>query len=430
MIYAETKMEIYMPNLQLLDLDDDEMSPTHEQKEKVEVAIKNKQKGSEFDIREFPTELIVDKYTKSLPEIGDKTELFMPDYQREYKWSLKQQSEFIESVLTNLPIPYIYVADVLEGDNEGRIEIIDGSQRIRTIARFLNNQLTLNGLTLVPELNGFKFKDLNGPRQLRFKRKTIRFIELLDVDEEARRQIFYRLNSGGVILNPMEIRFGTNDGEFLTLLKTLAENEKFKRLCPITQGRKNNREAEEMLLRFFAYRFDMGSYIKSVSSFLNNFMAKMNNSYIYTENETQLSFNADLFQSTFDEMLNFVDNNLKPLYFKKSLKNVSVPRIRFESLSVGISLALSTQQPIITNTINEWLNSEVFSILTDSDASNSIPKLKDRTFYVKNNLLGLDWEPTSTAFIKALSGKSPVPFLEQGPDEEEIGSNGDQYALF
>ena len=156
----------------------------------------------------------------------------------------------------------------------------------------------------------------------------------------------------------------------------------------------------------------------------------MNNSYIYTENETQLSFNADLFQSTFDEMLNFVDNNLKPLYFKKSLKNVSVPRIRFESLSVGISLALSTQQPIITNTINEWLNSEVFSILTDSDASNSIPKLKDRTFYVKNNLLGLDWEPTSTAFIKALSGKSPVPFLEQGPDEEEIGSNGDQYALF
>lgn len=416
-----------MSNLQLLD---DEYSPSDNRKEAVEIAIKNKQKGSEFDIREFPTELIVDKYTKFIPEIGNKTELFMPDYQREYKWSLKQQSEFIESVLTNLPIPYIYVADVLEGDNEGRIEIIDGSQRIRTISRFLNNLLRLEGLTLVPELNGFKFKDLTGPRQLRFKRKTIRFIELLDVDEEARRQIFYRLNSGGVVLNPMEMRFGTNDGEFLTLLKKLAENEKFQRLCPITQGRKNNREAEEMLLRFFAYRFDMNSYVKGVSSFLNNFMAKMNNSYIYKEHELQLSFNADVFQKTFADMLDFVDKNFAPLYFKKHIKNTSVPRIRFEALSVGVSLAQDSQKPLITNTIPEWLNSEVFSVLTDSDASNSIPKLKDRTFYVKDNLLGDHWEPTSTAFIKALSGQSPVPFLEQGPDEEEIGSNGDQYALF
>lgn len=416
-----------MSTLQLLD---DENSPSDYQKDIVEAAIKNKQKSSDFDIREFPTELIVDKYTKCIPEIGNKTELFMPDYQREYKWSLKQQSEFIESVLTNLPIPYIYVADVLEGDNEGRIEIIDGSQRIRTISRFLNNLLTLEGLTLVPELNGFKFKDLTGPRQLRFKRKTIRFIELLDVDEEARRQIFYRLNSGGVTLNPMEIRFGTNDGKFLTFLKTLAENEKFKRLCPITIGRKNNREAEEMLLRFFAYRFDMSSYIKGVSSFLNNFMAKMNNNYTYKKDEQELHFNEELFQTTFDEMLNFVDIHLAPIYFKKHVKNTSVPRIRFEALSVGISLALDTKEPLITNNIGEWLNSETFSILTDSDASNSIPKLKDRTFFVVNNLLGKSWEPTSSAFIKALSGTSPVPFLEQGPDEEEVGNNGDQYALF
>lgn len=415
-----------MPNLLLLD---DDITPTEAQKEAVEIAIKDKQKSSEFDIREFPTELIVDKYTKLIPEIGDKTELFMPEYQREYKWSLKQQSEFIESVLTNLPIPYIYVADVLDGDNEGRIEIIDGSQRIRTISRFINNQLTLEGLTLVPELNGFKFKDLNGPRQLRFKRKTIRFIELLDVDEEARRQIFYRLNSGGVTLNPMEVRFGTNDGEFLSFLKDLANDEKFKRLCPIPQTRKDNREAEEMLLRFFAYRFDMQSYKKGVSPFLNDFMNKMNNQYLYKEHEPQVTFNEHVFKTTFDNMLNFVDVNFAPLYFKKTVKNISVPRIRFEAISVGVSLALNESQTLNTNKVMEWLNSDIFSILTDSDASNSIPKLKDRTFFVKNNLLGLHWEPTSTAFIKALSGTSPVPFLEQGPDEEEIG-DGDQYALF
>ncbi|RJL73016.1 DUF262 domain-containing protein [Acinetobacter radioresistens] len=416
-----------MSNLSFIEEID---SISEEAKNMAEEAIKNKQKSSDFDIREFPTELIVDKYTKKIPEIDNKTELFMPDYQREFKWSLKQQSEFIESVITDLPIPYIYVADVADGDNEGRIEIIDGSQRIRTIARFINNMFALEGLTLVPQLNGFKFKDLKGSRQLRFKRKTIRFIELIGVDEEARRQIFYRLNSGGVILNPMEIRFGTNDGDFLLFLKKLANDDKFKRLCPISAGRVKNREYEEMLLRFFAYRFDMDSYVKEVRSFLTDFMAKMNNKYVYKEDDNKVIFDEEVFRKAFDDMLNFVDINFAPIYFKKNIKNASVPRIRFEALSVGVSLALETGQQIQYDSILSWLTSETFSILTDSDASNSIPKLKDRTFFVVNKLLGKDWTATSTAFIKALSGKSEIPFLEQGPDEEEVGKNGDQYVLF
>ncbi|MDH2544136.1 DUF262 domain-containing protein [Acinetobacter baumannii] len=403
---------------------------TEEQKTKAELAIKEKQKNSDFDIREFPVDVIVEKYTKKIPLIGNVPELYMPDYQREYKWSIKQQSEFIESVMIDLPIPYVYVADVSEGENEGRLEIIDGSQRIRTISRFLNNLFALEQLTLIPELNGFKFKDLTGPRQLRFQRKTIRFIELLDVDEEARRQIFYRLNSGGTKLKDMEVRYGTNDGEFLDFIKTLAQTQKFKELCPISKSRIKNREYEEMILRFFAYRFDMDSYVKKVSSFLTDFMDKMNGKYKYQDNEKTINFDKQLFQKTFDEMLNFVESHYQPLYFKKTINNTSVPRIRFEALSVGTSLALATGRQINTSKIKSWLESDTFSTLTDSDASNSIPKLRDRTYFVTNNLLGDSWEPTSTSFQKILEGKSPIPFLEQDDDEAEAGIDGDQYVLF
>ncbi|WP_081039191.1 DUF262 domain-containing protein [Acinetobacter pittii] len=403
---------------------------TEEQKTKAELAIKEKQKNSDFDIREFPVDVIVEKYTKPIPLIGNVPELYMPDYQREYKWSIKQQSEFIESVMIDLPIPYVYVADVSEGENEGRLEIIDGSQRIRTISRFLNNLFALEQLTLIPELNGFKFKDLTGPRQLRFQRKTIRFIELLDVDEEARRQIFYRLNSGGTKLKDMEVRYGTNDGEFLDFIKALAQDPKFKELCPISKSRINNREYEEMILRFFAYRFDMDSYVKKVSSFLTDFMDKMNGKYKYQNNEKVIEFDKQLFQNTFDEMLNFVELNYQPLYFKKTINNTSVPRIRFEALSVGTSLALETGRNIYTSNITSWLESRTFATLTDSDASNSIPKLRDRTFFVTNNLLGDPWEPTSTSFQKILEGKSPIPFLEQDDDDAEAGIDGDQYVLF
>lgn len=400
---------------------------------KAEDAIKEKQKNSDFGIREFPVDVIVDKYITKIPEINNLTELFMPDYQREYKWSLKQQSEFIESVMIDLPIPYIYVADVQTGENEGRMEIIDGSQRIRTLSRFLNNLFSLEELTLVPELNGFRFKDFKGARQLRFKRKTIRFIELLDVDEEARRQIFYRLNSGGTKLEEMEIRYGTNDGEFLEFIKELSRNELFRALCPISESRINNREYEEMILRFFAYRFDMKSYSKQVSSFLTDFMDKMNGTYIKKTNEKNkddLTFDKELFLQTFIKMLEFVRDNYGPLYFRKTMNNTSVPRIRFEAISVGTSLAIDSEEEIDTENAIKWLVSEDFSLLTDSDASNSVPKLKDRTFYVKNKLTNMPWQPTSASFKKILEGQSKLPFLEQDDDSSEFGEEVGQNGLF
>lgn len=421
-----------MPNNNLELFSDTDITP--HQQETAEIAIKEKQKNSDFDIREFPVDVIVNKYTNEIPEINNLTELFMPDYQREYKWSIKQQSEFIESVMTDLPIPYIYVADVKGGDNDGRMEIIDGSQRIRTLSRFLNNMFKLEHLTLVPELNGFMFKDLIGSRQLRFKRKTIRFIELLGVDEEARRQIFYRLNSGGTKLRDMEIRYGTNDGEFLEFIKELGKNKLLHTVCPVSTSRQKNREYEEMILRFFAYRFDMNSYSKRVDVFLTEFMEKMSEDYEPNTNDTEgfIGFNRKYFEEIFLEMLNFVYKYYDPLYFKKSENNRSIPRIRFEAISVGTSLALSEKPPeeLITDNALNWLKSDLFSILTDSDASNSIPKLKDRTYFVRNQLLGERWEPTSSSFKKIIDGKSKLPFLEQDEDIAEFGSEGGQNELF
>lgn len=396
----------------------------------VEQLIEEKKKNSDFDIREFTVEIIVDKYTTKSPRLDNNAELYMPDYQREYKWSLKQQSEFIESIMIDLPVPYIYVSDVKGGNNDARMEIIDGSQRIRTLARFVHNMFSLQGLSLLPEMNGFKFKDFSGARQVRFLRKTIRFIELLKVDEEARRQIFYRLNSGGTKLKDMEIRYGTNDGKFLNFIKDLSQNEQFRRLCPIGNTRLANKDYSEMLLRFFAYRFDMQSYKKQVNSFLTDFMYKMNGSFEYSEGEERVSFDEQKYRTTFFEMLDFVAEHYAPLYFRKTINNNSVPRIRFEALSVGTSLALAQNESIKIADIDSWLVSEEFALLTDSDASNSIPKLIDRTFYVRNHLLGIPWRPTSTSFIKILEGRSIFPFMEQDSDEDEAGEDASQYVLF
>lgn len=345
---------------------------TDEQKTEAEEQIKARQKETDFDIREYPIEVIVKKFTDKLE--NDKSELFIPDYQREMIWKNHQQARFIESILLNLPIPYLYVADVTSGEDEGRIEIVDGSQRIRTLVRFLNNELTLERLEILDKLNGFRYENLSLSRQMRFQRKTLRMIELIEVDEEARRQLFDRLNSGGTNLKNMEKRLGSRDGVFMDFIRDISTNERFHMLCPISDARQKHREYEEMALRFFAYADSYTDFQKSVDDFLNKYLKTMNE-----------GFDREACLEKFNTMLSFVERFF-PLGFKKSANNFSVPRIRFEAISVGVSHAIA--QGCSEPADMAWLESHDFITLTRSDASNSRPKVINRIHFVRDNLLG------------------------------------------
>ena len=179
------------------------------QKEAAEQEIREKQKIVDYDTKEYPVEILVQKYKEGLNE--DINELFVPDYQRDMIWDDVRQSKFIESMFLGLPIPYIFVADLRpEEEDLGRLEIIDGTQRIRTLDKFLRNELILCELKKLSKLNNFRFKDLPLARQRRFNRSTIRMIVLTEkADEETRRDLFDRINSS-VELNDMEKRRGAN----------------------------------------------------------------------------------------------------------------------------------------------------------------------------------------------------------------------------
>ncbi|MCK0154899.1 DUF262 domain-containing protein [Alcanivorax sp. S6407] len=349
-----------------------------EQKEQAEEQISLRQKETDFDIREYPVEVIVKKFVDKIE--GDKAEIFVPDYQRELVWSDAQQSRFIESILLNLPIPYLYVADITSGEDAGRLEIVDGSQRIRTLVRFMGNELKLDRLEILDKLNGFCFKDLPLPRQLRFGRKTLRMIELIEVDEEARRQLFDRLNSGGSKLEDMEKRMGSRDGDFLVFVRSLSDNGEFKELCPISGARVKRREYSELVLRFFAYRDQYENFDRRVDEFLDN----------YLDDKNENGFDRPAYESGFMEMLAFVRQNF-PYHFRKNANNSSVPRIRFEAIAVGVALALN-ENPHIEPANMEWLDSDMFRYLTRSDASNSRPRVINRIHFVRDSLLGRDVE--------------------------------------
>ncbi|MEQ5840446.1 DUF262 domain-containing protein [Paraburkholderia acidicola] len=352
---------------------------TDEERVAAEEQVRELQTDVDYETKEYTVELIVHKYLDGKDD--DTNELFVPTYQRDFVWSTERQSKFIESVMLGLPIPYIFTASLEYeiGSDLGRIEIVDGSQRVRTLAAFVSGNLILDGLEKLSRLNGFRFSDIELSRQRKFNRRPIRVVELSEkATESVRRDIFERINTGSDELKAMEKRKGIYTGPFYDFIAQCAALPLFNEVCPISYRKQRREEAEEMVLRYFAYADRYEQFSHSVRNFLDGYLK-----------EHQNDFDREALSRQFVSMLTFVRDYF-PFGFRKSSANSSVPRVRFEAISVGVTLALQAE-PNLTGSkqdITDWLGSIEFMNHTVSDASNSRPKVKARIEFVRDKLLG------------------------------------------
>ncbi|NEW97168.1 DUF262 domain-containing protein [Rhodopseudomonas sp. BR0G17] len=361
-------------------------------KEKADEAdrqIVQSQKDIRYLVREYPAEVVVMKYLKGLEE--DENELFVPDYQRDLIWPDRNQMRFIESLLMGMPIPYLFVADVNDDDPtmSGRLEIVDGVQRVRTLAEFLTNKLVLSGLEKLDALNGFSFDDLPLPRQRRVRRTTLRVVELSEtVTEDVRRDLFDRINTGSVKLATVEIRRGIEKGPFLEFVTELAKDPLLRKLAPVPEGLRKRFEYEELVTRFFAFlnryeKFGFGPEGKVVADFLLRYVKDTNVELQGGGRDALLKQMRD----EWDRMLRFVEAHFPDGFQKTKGGGRKVPRVRFEALSVGVGLALREREDLNVGAIPEWLAGNEFKRLTTSDASNNRANLKGRLEFVRDELL-------------------------------------------
>jgi uncharacterized protein with ParB-like and HNH nuclease domain len=346
------------------------MAKSIEEQNLAEQQIIEEKEPVAFDTREYPVEVLIDK--------NQSGEFVIPKYQRNFVWEedKEKMSKFVESIILDLPIPYLFFADEKE---TGKLEIVDGSQRIRTLNSFKNNKFELEGLEKLDLLNGFKFSDLPESRQRRFLRKTLRSIELTEkASSDVRRDLFERINTKPYDLLPMELRKGLYDGDFYNFMEECSSKELFVRLCPISEKRKNRGEAQELVLRYFAYADNYQDFVHSVEDFMDDYM----------KDKHENGFNRQAMQTQFENMLNFVEKYF-PYGFRKSTNSNSIARTRFEAISIGVTLAQRESENLITNNIPEWLESDEFKEQTTSGSANNRTKVLGRIEFVKNKLLGL-----------------------------------------
>lgn len=193
-----------------------------------------------------------------------------PQYQREYVWATKPElpSRLIESLLLNIPVPPIYFAKM----PDGKMEVIDGQQRLTTLVKFLDGDFTLQKLQRMASLNGKKFSELSDPQKTQIEDAQIRSV-IIDAGKNPglRYEVFERLNRGSMALNEMEIRNCVYRGDFCDLLAKL-ESEKYWR--DVKGG--SNPDARfierEMILRFFAFAQRIDFYTGQLKRFLSDYM--------------------------------------------------------------------------------------------------------------------------------------------------------------
>lgn len=196
--------------------------------------------------------------------------LMNPDFQRDFVWDIPTQSRLIESVLMRIPLPVFYLAE----NEEGRLIVVDGLQRLSTFKAFLEGELELE--LERKELNKKKFADLDPKLQNRIEDTNLIFY-IIDskVPERVRLNIFDRVNSG-VPLTRQQMRNCIYMGKATSWLKAQAELPLFK---DVTGGKlkSTTMDDRQAVNRFCAFTLCYpNEFSEEVDDFLARALKKMN----------------------------------------------------------------------------------------------------------------------------------------------------------
>jgi hypothetical protein len=230
----------------------------------------------------------------------------IPAFQRNYVWDIKKASRLIESLILGLPVPQIFLYE--QGRND--FLVVDGQQRLMTIYYFIKGRFPKGEKRAavrkvfddkgsiptevlfsdeffedfklrLPEVAGGQKNRFSGVRyetlgeyKSQFDLRTIRNIIVKQIkpsdDSSSIFEMFNRLNTGGSLLTPQEIRGSLYHSDFLSDLTRVNTDSRWRRLVGSDEPDLHMRDVE-MLLRLIAMWHRGSRYRPSMAAFLNKF---------------------------------------------------------------------------------------------------------------------------------------------------------------
>jgi hypothetical protein len=280
-----------------------------------------------YDITSYGADFTVDGLVKRI-RVGDIT---IPKFQRGYVWTYSQAARFIESLLLGLPVPGVFFSREYGSQ---KLVVIDGQQRLLSLQYFYDGvfEPTKHNFALQnvqKEFENVTYKTLKAEDRRRLDdsiiHATIVKQEKPEEDNSSIYYIFERLNTGGTLLMPQEIRTCIFQGKFVDLIRKLNDNKIWRSIY----GKPNIRmRDQELILRYFAFYYKGTEYSRPMKTFLNRFINR--NRDLQLQSDEQLT---KLFENTIEAAYNIGGNRIFKL-------QRGVLASLFDSVMVGLSRRL------------------------------------------------------------------------------------------
>jgi hypothetical protein len=277
---------------------------------------------------DYPVETIVSRLKQDA--------FFVPDFQRQFVWSQRHSSRFIESLLMGLPVPGIFL---YKDAKTNRHLVVDGQQRLRTLLFFYDGIFIDRAFKLIgvrDEWEGLTYKELSLAEQRKLD-DSIVHATIFQQDEpkdqlESLYFVFERINSGGMRLSPQEIRNCISHGPVLDVVRDLNDNDDWREIF----GEKYNRRLkdQELILRALAMFARRDNYHSPMREFLNEFAA----------DDTIAKKELSGLRKIFEEAIGLV----KECYGNKAFRpSRALNAAVFEAVMVGLAERLSSSKAAI-----------------------------------------------------------------------------------
>lgn len=239
-----------------------------------------------------------------------------PDFQRREAWNTARKSQYIESLILNVPVPQIVLAE--RKDKRGKFIVIDGKQRLLTLRQFHSSdqifpRFLLEKLSIRDDLNGISYEMLSTDflreqDHNALQNSTIRTAVIRNWgDETFLYTVFLRLNTGSVPLSPQELRQALHPGDFVKFVdKYSREYDNLHAVMGLTEPDPRMRDAE-LVIRYYAFRNFLDTYSGNLKPLLDKTANHFNK--IWENDQLEIQKQREDFESAISTTINIFGHN-------------------------------------------------------------------------------------------------------------------------
>lgn len=308
--------------------------------------------------------------------------------QRSYVWERKRKSALIESMILGYPIPPVFAKRVDDGTGKrgGNIySIMDGKQRLSTVAQYLNDEFALTELPPVTymdeglntecetDISGMKYSELPEAIQDQLSSTifSVTYFDNLTKDEE--RELFKRLNAGKPLSTKSRLLASCSDIEGLL---DVGSHELFDDM--LTDKAKDNKNQVTLVMKAWCM---MNMPIEEVSFEGKDFNPLFETASISDVERLKLD---KVFGIIHDTHLTLVENKEKAVAKKLYTETHMISLVPFfeKALEVGIEV----------NTMADWLIDFFGSHNEQYDIAAGNGSAKNSNIMVRNTVLAESFE--------------------------------------